>query len=193
MAGQNQQMTSILPSNRTTWSAMTYVHNLILKDQRIVVTTVLRQEMKETLHIGHSGIGRCKRRARDTLYLSGINAHLEDYVASCTTSIVFRNQQQKEKLIPHNIPSEVWSKVGTDLFTLRNKDYLIIADYNSKFFEISELPNTLAPRTFTWRIRCLCDVTLSAYPHRAGLKNMPGHGGIRTYDRISHTRTDLTA
>ena len=24
---------------------------------------------------------------------------------------------------------------------------------------------------------CLCDVTLSVYPHRAGLKNMPGHGG----------------
>ena len=24
--------------------------------------------------------------------------------------------------------------------------------------------------------------TLSAYPHRASLKNMPGHGGIRTYD-----------
>jgi hypothetical protein len=23
---------------------------------------------------------------------------------------------------------------------------------------------------------CLCDVTLSVYPHRAGLKNMPGHG-----------------
>ena len=29
---------------------------------------------------------------------------------------------------------------------------------------------------------CLCDVTLSVYPHREGLKNMPGHGGIRTYD-----------
>ena len=28
----------------------------------------------------------------------------------------------------------------------------------------------------------LCGVTLSVYPHRAGLKNMPGHGGIRTYD-----------
>jgi hypothetical protein len=23
-----------------------------------------------------------------------------------------------------------------------------------------------------------CDVTLSVYPHRASLKNMPGHGGI---------------
>ena len=24
--------------------------------------------------------------------------------------------------------------------------------------------------------------TLSVYPHRASLKNMPGHGGIRTYN-----------
>jgi hypothetical protein len=23
-----------------------------------------------------------------------------------------------------------------------------------------------------------CDVTLSIYPHQAGLKNMPGHGGV---------------
>ena len=27
-----------------------------------------------------------------------------------------------------------------------------------------------------------CEVTLSVYPHRASLKNMPGHGGNRTYD-----------
>ena len=27
-----------------------------------------------------------------------------------------------------------------------------------------------------------CDVTLSVYPHRASLKNMPNHGGNRTYD-----------
>ena len=28
----------------------------------------------------------------------------------------------------------------------------------------------------------VCDVTLSVYPHRASLKNMPGHSGNRTYD-----------
>ena len=28
----------------------------------------------------------------------------------------------------------------------------------------------------------ICDVSLSVYPHRASLKNMPGHGGNRTYD-----------
>jgi hypothetical protein len=28
----------------------------------------------------------------------------------------------------------------------------------------------------------VCDVTLSIYPHRESLKNMPGHGGNQTYD-----------
>ena len=28
----------------------------------------------------------------------------------------------------------------------------------------------------------VCDVTLSVYPYRASLKNMPSHGGNRTYD-----------
>ena len=28
----------------------------------------------------------------------------------------------------------------------------------------------------------VCDVTLSVYPHRTSLKNMPGHGGNRIYD-----------
>jgi hypothetical protein len=27
----------------------------------------------------------------------------------------------------------------------------------------------------------VCDVTLSVYPHRASLKNMPGHGGKRDW------------
>ena len=31
-------------------------------------------------------------------------------------------------------------------------------------------------------INDVCDVTLSVYPHRTSLKNMPGHGGNRTYD-----------
>jgi hypothetical protein len=33
------------------------------------------------------------------------------------------------------------------------------------------------------------DVTLSVYPHRASLKNMPDHGGNRTYD-LWNTNTE---
>ena len=34
--------------------------------------------------------------------------------------------------------------------------------------------------------------TLSVYPHRASLKNMPGHGGIRTYDLWNASSSDRT-
>ena len=35
-----------------------------------------------------------------------------------------------------------------------------------------------------------CDVTLSVYPYRASLKNIPDHGGNRTYD-LSNTSSML--
>ena len=36
--------------------------------------------------------------------------------------------------------------------------------------------------SYTFMQYDVCDVTLSVYPHRASLKNMPGHDGNRTYD-----------
>ena len=52
-------------------------------------------------------------------------------------------------------------------------------------YKQNEIPQELSIGTKIFKTSyytCLLDVTLSVYPHRAGLKNMPGHGGIRTYD-----------
>ncbi len=53
-----------------------------------------------------------------------------------------RYQQQKEPLIAHSKPVEPWRKVGTDLFHLVGKDYLVIMDYHSNL-EYALLPDTL--------------------------------------------------
>jgi hypothetical protein len=37
-----------------------------------------------------------------------------------------------------------------------------------------------------------CDVTLSVYPHRASLKNMPDHSGNRTYDLWNTTTSEYS-
>lgn len=58
---------------------------------------------------------------------------------SCDTCQIFRNKQCKETLIQHEVPSEAW--VGTDLFNLFNKLFLVIVDYTSKYFEVVQLPN----------------------------------------------------
>ena len=70
-----------------------------------------------------------------------MNQEITDLVANCETCLTFRNYHQKETLIPHQIPSSPWIKVGTDVFHLKNKHYLIIVDYHSKFFEVSLLPD----------------------------------------------------
>ena len=95
--------------------------------------------MRTLIHQGHLGIEKCKTRARDTFYWPGMNHEITDLVTNCETCLTFRNNHQKETLIPHEIPSSQWIKVGTDVFHLRNKHYLIIVDYHSKFFEVSLL------------------------------------------------------
>ena len=52
------------------------------------------------------------------------------------------DKQQKETLMPHDVPSRPWAKVGTDLFMFDNKDYLITVDYLSNFWEIDYLTDT---------------------------------------------------
>ena len=44
----------------------------------------------------------------------------------------------------HEIPDQPWDKIGTDLFSFDNKYYVIVFGYTSKFFQISQLPNTEA-------------------------------------------------
>ncbi|XP_046568370.1 uncharacterized protein K02A2.6-like [Haliotis rubra] len=40
----------------------------------------------------------------------------------------------------HDIPDLPWDKVGTDIFTLKGRNYLITTDYYNNFFEVDFLP-----------------------------------------------------
>ena len=41
----------------------------------------------------------------------------------------------------HDVPEEPWIKVATDLFTIYRKDYVIVIDYCSKYFEVALVKN----------------------------------------------------
>ena len=116
----------------------------MLKGDRIIGPSSLREEMRQKIHLGHLGIEKCKARARSTLYWPGMINEIVDVVSNCGACMETRNYQAREELIPHDVPSNPWEKVGTDLFQLKGKDYLIVVDYTSKYFEASVIPNTLA-------------------------------------------------
>ena len=46
--------------------------------------------------------------------------------------------------MPHDPPKRPWSHVATDLFSFDNKDWFIVFDYWSDYFELNQLPDTNA-------------------------------------------------
>ena len=98
--------------------------------------------MIKLLHIGHPGIQAIKDRARETLFWPGINAQLEQSVTSCDACQEYRNKQPKEPQLHHNIPDTPWTKLATDVFHIKEKHFVILVDYTTKYFDLSQIRDT---------------------------------------------------
>ena len=123
--------------------------DLIMKGNQIVLPQLLRNEMKKLLHNGHLGVVKMKGHARETIFWPGLNRDIENITNCCEQCLRYQNKQKSERVIPHEIPLVPWTKVGTDLFCLKSKSYLIVVDYTSNFFDISQLPDKLSSTVMT--------------------------------------------
>jgi hypothetical protein len=83
--------------------------------------------------------------ARDTVFWPNITTDIDSMVEQCGECQEFQNHQKAEPPLPHEIPKHPWSKVGTDIFHLQGKHYVIIVDYTTKFFEFCQLPDITSP------------------------------------------------
>lgn len=53
---------------------------------------------------------------------------------------IYQDDKQKEPIISHQmIPIRPWQTIGCDLFECESKDYLILANYYSDYFEVEKL------------------------------------------------------
>ena len=123
---------------------LTVQDGLIFRGERVVIPSSLRQVMKQKVHSSHMGIDSCLRRAREHIYWTGMSAEIKQQIEACETCGKFGMNQPKEPLMPHEVPSRPWEKVGTDIFEHDNKEYLVTVDYYSNFWEFDRLPDTKA-------------------------------------------------
>ena len=127
-------------------------HNgLLFKGERLIVPAKLRKEMMEKIHLSHLGIEGCLRRAREVFYWPRLK-ELKDFILKCDICNLYKPAQPREPLMPHEIPSRPWQKVGTDLFLFDQRQYLITADYYSSFFEVDKL-NVTDSRTVIEKLK----------------------------------------
>ncbi|XP_013175717.1 PREDICTED: uncharacterized protein K02A2.6-like [Papilio xuthus] len=121
---------------------LTVAYDMVWKGARIVIPNCMRKEMLLKIHAGHLGAEKCKNRAREIMYWPSMSSQISDMVSHCQACLTYRKQNSKESLIPHEIPSRAWSKLGVDIFHFANKPYLLVVDYYSKYIEVNKL-NTM--------------------------------------------------
>ena len=109
---------------------------LLLKSEQIIVPRNMRREMLDIIHEGHLGIEKSKSRARKILFWPQMTQHIEDKVRKCAICTIYSRRNLKEPMIPHEIPTKPWEKVGVDVMHFNNKDYVVVVDYFSKFPEM---------------------------------------------------------
>ena len=117
---------------------------VIFRGNRAVVPTALRHDMLERIHSAHIGIEGCLCRSRECLYWPGMGGAVKEYIEKCSICRSYDSRQGKETLHSHEVPNRAWAKIGTDLFSCNDHDYLVTVDYCSGFWEVDALNDTKA-------------------------------------------------
>ena len=123
------------------WSSrgeISQVRGLLLKGSRLIIPSSMRLEILEQIHEGHQGIVKCRRRAKDSVWWPGLSNQVQDMVTSCRKCIEYR-KPNREPMIPTAVPERPWQILGTDLFSLNGRAYLVVVDYFSRYVEVSLL------------------------------------------------------
>ena len=113
---------------------------ILMKGSRIIIPKSMQPEILTKLHTSHLGTEKTKLRAKTSVFWRNINRDIEDMTKSCMSCQLYKPKQVKEPLKQPEVPPRPWHTVGTDIFYLDGDEYLLIADYYSKFPFVQKIP-----------------------------------------------------
>lgn len=125
---------------------ITAQNGLLFKGEHLIVSTKLRKEWwKRSV---------CPILISRVVFdeQPGMNAEFKDFILKCNICSSYKPAQPQELLMPYEIPSRPWQKVGTDLILFDQRHYLITVEYYSSFFEVGKL-NTTDSRTVIEKLK----------------------------------------
>ena len=70
---------------------------------------------------------KCKLRAKSCVHWLGMYRETKNLVNSCSACQKYHNSQQKEPMIPSEIPSRPWQTVSADLLNVQQSCFLIVS------------------------------------------------------------------
>ncbi|XP_046736586.1 uncharacterized protein K02A2.6-like [Diprion similis] len=117
--------------------------DLIFRGQSVVIPRSMRGEMLNRVHYSHLGINKCLKVAQDSIFWPGMSNQIKQKISECPLCLKYAKSQNREPLKSHEIPNLPWNKIGSDIFELKGKTYLMLIDYFSEYPEIAELKGSV--------------------------------------------------
>lgn len=131
------------PKSKLPWSLkpffaeqgdITVCHDLLLKGPWLVV--------------------RCRARAREAVWWPGISSAIVDKVSKCIKCATHRTQP-REPMLPSQAPELPWQSVADDLFQIKGVNYLLLADFRSRYPENFDLYSSTSAKAVIERMKSI--------------------------------------
>lgn len=130
---------------RSYWSLKDYLsveNGLMYNGQRLVIPKVFRNEYLDRIHAGHQGVTKSQLRAKDSIYWPNMMSDIERKINDCGVCLQNARSVRKEPMLSHELPSQPWEILSSDLFELDGHSYILIADHYSKMPFVRGLKST---------------------------------------------------
>jgi len=93
------------------------------------------------------GVESTLSRARTSLWRTGMNSQLKQFISSCQVCQSIQRNNPKESLMSHSIPDRPWSKIKANLFEFKGEHYLVLVDWYSDWIEFDLMRDQTATET----------------------------------------------
>ena len=122
---------------------LTYKSGILLRNEKIVIPSSLRQQILRIAHETHMGIVKTKNLLRDKVWWPGLSKQIEEMIKTCIPCLSMRTTKV-EPMKHNNYPiTKPWSKVHIDLCGPFGNEYVIgIIDSFSRWPDISIVTST---------------------------------------------------
>ena len=92
-------------------------------DDRLVIPQNMQLDILNKLHAGHLGMTKCKGRAYSSMWWPSITSQIEAMCRKCLTCLLHQDEKA-EPLLALSPPTEIWERIGTDLFEFKKEHYV---------------------------------------------------------------------
>ena len=129
---------------------------IIFKGKQIVIPDTQRSEILMQLHQSHQGIEKTRALSRESCYWPNISRDIEKICRDCPLCQEYQHENRREPIQAYEAPSKKWQYIGTDLFEINGRQFLLICDKFTKFPIVEEIIAPVTSKVISDKFRLYC-------------------------------------